>query len=107
MEAKMSGQYILDDENNPVPCEDLLEWAMWFEKDKRIIARTEIAGGLVSTVFLGIDHRFNEKGPPILWESMVFSGGPSDDEEQYRYTSHADALRGHEEIVQRLKANGK
>lgn len=40
----MIGQYILDAENNPVPCDDLMAWVKWFEESKRIVARTEIAG---------------------------------------------------------------
>jgi hypothetical protein len=32
----------------------------------------------VSTVFLGVNHNFGGGGAPILWETMVFSGGESD-----------------------------
>lgn len=103
----MIGQYILDAENNPVPCDDLMAWAEWFgDTDKRTIAKTEINGCTVSTVFLGVDHQFGE-GPPVLWESMVFSGGLYGDGEQRRYTSHADALAGHHEIVANLTAKSK
>lgn len=41
------------------------------------VAHSEAGGIRVSTVFLGIDHRFNEDGPPILFETMIF-GGPHD-----------------------------
>jgi len=51
---------------------------------------------LVSTVFLGLDHRFTADGPPVLWESMIF-GGPHSGE-QRRYTSKADALAGHADL---------
>lgn len=50
----------------------------------------------VSTVYLVLDHSFGD-GPPVLWESMVF-GGPID-EDQRRYTSRADAVTGHAELV--------
>lgn len=99
----MIGSYILDAENNPVPCEDTLTWAAWFEESKRIVARTEIGDLLVSTVFLGIDHRFHEEGPPILWETMVFGGSPRKDLGQWRYASHAAALKGHEEAVKKWR----
>ncbi len=90
-------EYILDADGNPVPCDDVLEWAKWFQGADRCVAKTEISDGVnVSTVFLGLDHNFMG-GTPVLWETMIF-GGPHD---QYcdRYTSREDALRGHEMAV--------
>lgn len=53
----------------------LHEWAAFFEKSAdRTVARTEVDGFLVSTVFLGLDHNYSDDGPPILWETMVFGG---------------------------------
>jgi hypothetical protein len=87
---------------------DSMRWAEWFETADRHVAFTELADGSVqvSTVFLGIDHQFG-KGPPVLWETMVFHELPGQrrDESpdfgdlQRRYASHEDALRGHAEIV--------
>jgi hypothetical protein len=119
-------KYILDDEGNPKPCYDLLEWAEWFEtaREKRILASTIVGEYRVSTVFLGLNYDFTGKGLPILWETMVFerkvrtSKGlkgtyamPSfkynkslDDEGFFdRYTDKTAALKGHHEIVERLK----
>ena len=61
----MSDKYILVD-RKPVPA-TLMEWAKWFESgDKaRRVALTEFDRGNVSTVFLGIDHRFGGDGEPI------------------------------------------
>src|SRR4051812_32688202 len=78
--------WILDDENQPVPAE-LMEWVRFFENaDRRRVAGDNIAGHWVSTVFLGIDHRFGEKGPPLLFETIVF---PNDDwiDECHRYST--------------------
>lgn len=50
---------------------------------------------LVSTVFLGLDHRYGD-GPPLLFESMIF-GGPLSGE-QRRYSTKAEALAGHEAL---------
>ena len=64
----------------------------------------EIGGVKVSTVFLGLDHRFSdslEDGPPVLWETMIFGG--AHDEHQERYTSRADAIAGHARAVKMVK----
>lgn len=97
--------WMLDADGTPVPCSDAVAWAQWFEratKDRsRIVAadRDEGPDGggiLVSTVFLGIDHRFGGGGPPILWESLVF-GGPLD-QTMRRYSSRDAALAGHQSL---------
>lgn len=46
----------------------------WFEDiDNRRIAYSEANGVVVSTVFLGFEHGVNEKGEPLLFETMVFT----------------------------------
>ena len=51
----------------------------------------------VSTVFLGMDTNYSNKGLPVVFETMVF-GGPHE-QSQFRYTSYEAAERGHELIV--------
>jgi len=87
--------YILDDDGNPVRCDDIVAWGHWYQNTRnRIVAQDfDEQGEGISTVFLGMDHSFTEKGPPILWETLVF-GGPLDGEME-RYSSLADALMGH------------
>jgi hypothetical protein len=98
----MFGKYILDENNQPVLIEDVMEWARWFEKADRVVARSVVGIYTVSTVFLGTDHRW-DGGPPILWETMIFTSEPNElDEFQERYTSHEDALSTHKIIVQGL-----
>jgi len=92
----MSGKYILDN-LKPVPCDDLMRWARWIETSDRRIERTMIGSIKVSTVFLGIDHNYCDDGPPILFETMVFGG--AHDQEQYRYSTLAEAKTGHFKIV--------
>lgn len=53
---------------------------------------------LVSTVFLAIDHAFRD-GPPVLYETMLFSQLPAADEKQWRYTTRTRAAAGHAKIV--------
>ena len=64
--------------------------------NNRRVAKTEFDDGFVSTVFLGLDHRFGP-GEPVLWETMIF-GGPHN-EYQKRYTSRATAELGHRKAV--------
>src|SRR5262245_21307756 len=94
--------YVLDADGNVVPEPDALRFAAWFgaSMPQRLVARDETPGGTVSTVFLGVDHRFFGPGPPVLWETLVF-GGPYDGEGD-RYDSREAALAGHAEILRRV-----
>ena len=103
----MTDRYILNASGEPEPCEDLLTWAHWFETANRRVCHDMDEGQgadavRVSTVFLGLDHRFGGNGPPILWETMVF-GGPLDGEGR-RYISRDDAFKGHQLICQQVSA---
>lgn len=93
--------YILNESGEPIPCSDITEWAKWLATADRTIAKTVIDGRLVSTVFLGLDHSFSG-GPPILFETMVFDNG--DDDMMRRYATRAEAIGGHAETVEQLKA---
>lgn len=111
--------YVLDEAGEPKVV-DLLVWAEWFEHahDERVVLQTAISrrgrrviewplhlrghGIGISTVFLGLDHNWNEDGPPVLWESMIFGGLLNG--ECRRYTSKLDALTGHAALVERARA---
>jgi hypothetical protein len=90
----------------PIPVEDTLEWARWFENahDERIVAQEYIGEYWVSTVFLGLDHSFGS-GPPLLFETMIFHAerdekgrkGPVDDAPMYRAPTWEMALEYHAE----------
>ena len=89
--------YVLDEEGTPVPEPDVLKWARSFVSD-RTLKQDELSNGtVISTVFLGINHSWDDRGPPILWETMIFGG--SHDEDQYRYSSREAALAGHDKAV--------
>ena len=96
----MSDHYILDG-HKPVKC-DLMTWGRWFEKaDKARIVKQEKTGDVeVSTVFIGIDHQWG-KGPPLLFETMIF-GGPHD-QYQERYSTWEEAELGHALAVERAQ----
>lgn len=64
--------WILDARGEPVPATGFLDWARWLEnRDNRVVKQEQIGSARVSTLFLGLDFSFG--GPPILWETMVFS----------------------------------
>lgn len=88
--------YMLDDDGNVVQTTSLEEWGRWFEKADRRILVDEVRQSQISTVFLSVDHSFDEGEEPVLWETMIF-GGPFD-EFQWRYYSREDAIAGHERI---------
>jgi len=80
-----------------------MEWAEGFQAGRKgweRMAFTKVYGVKVSTVFLGLDHNYEQIGPPIVFETMVF-GGPLD-REQIRYATADEALVGHEAMVERV-----
>lgn len=79
-----------------VPCRDVEEWARAFEGRDRIVAKTDVGTMRVSTVFLGINHRFGP-GDPLLFETMIFDDG--DDGYQERYSTWGQAEEGHAKAV--------
>jgi hypothetical protein len=96
--------------------DDYMEWAMWFEKADRRVARTDlIDGSWISTVFLGLDHNWGG-GPPMLFETAVFlhedtepgsvspfSGALLEASEiKLRYSTWAEAELGHFELCEKL-----
>ena len=114
----MSHRYILDENGEPAPEPDLMKWARWFEDADRTVAATYVdRGGIritISTVFLGMDHNLMGRGPPVLWETMVF--GPPVPRmllgrlrdirpalDQCRYSKRETAVAHHAEIVKAVR----
>jgi hypothetical protein len=95
-------RYYTLDGHTPVPCDDVMVWAQWFENfELRVVAQTQIGDRFVSTVFLGIDHNFGPTGPPLIFETMVF--GPNRNEEWMKRTATWDeALADHAAALAKL-----
>lgn len=94
--------YVLDEHGEPMPELDLHKWAAWFETsgEKRRVANTEIGSVHISTVFLGLDHNYG-KGPPLLYETMIFGG--EHDGYQTRGSTRVHALKMHQDAVKLVK----
>ena len=92
--------YILDDDHNPVET-DSTEWSKWLNEGDRRRVELDIFENKcnVSTVFLGINHAFDD-GPPILFETMIFGG--RFDEYQERYFTWDEAIAGHEKALRMI-----
>lgn len=88
------------------------EWRTLFEMPEyKVVARTETETYVLSTVWLGLDHQYGE-GPPIIFETMVFSRSEWNDDERLglhdfdcvRYSTQDEARAGHEEMVTLVRA---
>lgn len=105
--------YILDDNNKPIPS-DILGFSKFCEEEwskyaagkvsKIVVKKDEVKDKEVSTVFLGLDHNYINKGAPLVFETMVFNlGGGCLEIYCERYSTYEEALAGHQKAVQWVK----
>lgn len=99
----MGNRYYKLEGKKAVPCDNLIEWAKWFETADRHLAAEDIGDSRISTVFLGIDHGFGAE--VRLFETMVFGGEL--DGEQTRCATWAEAAHMHVEMLAKVKASVK
>lgn len=93
-----------DRKGNPIT---MREWGVALETTDRHVGLTDLADGTrVSTVWLGLDHRFpRDTGlPPLIFETMVFPPGSLSELDMRRYATEEEALKGHAELVQEWAA---
>lgn len=99
----MGKKYIMNKDGSIQEEPDTIKWAWWFENNQRTIQKTtsKKMGIMVSTVFLGIDHNFSNRGEPLVFETMIFGGEhdgwcarASTKDEAERYHKHAIGLVG-------------
>lgn len=95
----MTGWY--DRDGNPITPEEwaALRVARGFEYAR--VALTTFPDAEVSTVWLGLDHRFFGEGPPLIFETMVF-GSPLDGH-CWRWPNEVAALAGHDQVVEDVR----
>ena len=78
-----------------------IQWAKDFQKVDRVVGNTELSNGRrISTVWLGLDHRFESSGPPLIFETMVFSDDDMNNDTE-RYSTEEEAKAGHKRMVQK------
>lgn len=82
----------------------LTEWLRLFEDmEYRRVAWDVLPGdGHLSTVWLGLDHRYGH-GPPLIFETMAFPNERYGDIQE-RYSTLEEALAGHARIMAELRA---
>lgn len=94
--------YILSKDKEPIVETDPAEYIRFNAIDSNTrVGYTSIDGVNISTVFLGLDHRFYGDDPPILFETMIFGG--EHNEFQERYCTWEEAERGHQKAVKMVK----
>jgi hypothetical protein len=98
-EAPDGFYYLLDEHGNPVPTKN--RWAverLLRNAKARTVGKTRfVYRGIevsVSTVFLVLNHA-HFGGPPVLWETMIFTKNQFLDGYQERYRSRQVAEAGH------------
>ena len=96
--------YGLDPETKDIfPIKDYKDIQKFSEFENRKICRDEIGRYSISTVFLMINHARKGKGPPILFETVVFEGHPNKILFLQSYASWREAVEGHERAVEIFK----
>ena len=108
---KKLGHYTLVD-REPVKLETLKAWVEEVARRDRIAAETgvdpwrvglaEIGEVEISTVFLGLDQNHLRRGPPVLFETMIFGGRL--DHSRNRCATWDEAKAMHAEAVQQVRA---
>lgn len=105
------GQYILNKNNKPVRCNDILKWGAWFQTHSNKVKVTRLNNYSVSTIFLGIDHSWGG-GVPLLFETMVFEEKNRIKKGEFagvqmRWNTHEEAVKGHNKLVREIKKKEK
>ncbi len=103
----MSDYYKLDENKNAIPC-SIDEWAecrnkMIKEKSKHVAQET-INDKWISTIWIGIDHQWHDKGQPQIFETMIFEdNGKGYEIYCNRYSTWKEAEEGHQKSVEWVK----
>jgi hypothetical protein len=80
---------------------NLIPGSEWSLADNTLLKTTVSEHFDVSTIYLGLDHNWGD-GPPLIFETMVFSDGPLNQDCE-RYTTEEQAREGHTRWVKRAE----
>jgi hypothetical protein len=107
---------ILNEAGDVVPCPDLTAWADWMQlasedgvDGPRRVARSDVEGFYVSTIFLGLNHNPFIGGKPHWFETGVFRLSPDGVSLRRiysadRYSTRAEAVAGHEDVCAKVRS---
>ncbi len=87
---------------------NLMVWAKFMEQPpaNRVVARDKTPKGILSTIFMGLDHNFADPGnPPLLFESVLIRKPRNRLIE--RYSTYEQAEQGHQIILEALTKEDK
>jgi len=97
----MSMYYKIDENKNAIPCS--------YDEYRNVISEhvndEYINDNRISTIFLGLNHSFQEIGKPLIFETMVFNPEKSVIYCE-RYSTWQEAEEGHKRAVEWVK-NGR
>lgn len=102
--VKRLNWHYYDKQGNPIDRDEVLR--LWSDPDYRFVAVDTLPNGVkVSTVWTGIDYSLYDDVKPLIFETMIFGG--ERDTYAWRYTTEAEALEGHRQVVEEeLKLQG-
>ncbi len=82
------------------------EWEILSQdKDYKLIKQEELKDGkFLSTVWLGLEHGFDQEGNPLIFETMLFpKKGDWGELDMERYSILEEAEKGHEEMKKKYE----
>jgi len=95
----MTQWYILNKDHTTTAV-NIHDYSIWnVNNDLRRVAKDEVGESNISTVFLGLDHSYEEGADPVLFETLVFDGAY--DGEMVRYCTWEEAVDGHLKMVKK------
>jgi hypothetical protein len=99
--------YVLVGDDRRVVKADVLTWGRWFENAgiNRWVGKDSVGDVDISTVCIGVEHRLFGKGPPLIFETMIFGGEL--DGHMWRYSTWDDAVTGHAMAVKKVKQHAE
>jgi hypothetical protein len=94
---------ILYYDRDGAPLDTVWEWAALVEDREYVIVQQDtLERGEniveVSTIWLGLNHNWSGIGPPIIFETMVFTDEEITD--QHRYSTEEEARLGHAGVLE-------
>ncbi len=85
------------------PC-SMESWGQFMnDPEMKYVKQETVNGYYVSTVYIGLNYRFGDDGPPLIYETMIFEGGDWSDLYCERYHSRLAAEAGHERAVEHAR----